>query len=543
MIHFPTELTLLPILIPLYTEMHYRFKWLPFSRYFRREPEIIADTPYRLEPGKSLPILLLIKDAHQYPIHLHSVIISGRDFKGNSHEKQLTQELDINDHWWHRTIELDTGNLSGDLTLNVKFDFTIKGKRRVAVNHNLPTSPDKPLTVHMAETSLPGTDRGWYWGDLHLHTNLTEDQVEFGAPIDATKKAAEACGLSFICLTDHSYDLDDKPGSWSEPDPDLRKWYKSRTAISTLNKETGCILVPGEEVSSGNSRGKNIHTLLLNWPEFVPGSGDGAERWFRTASEHQTTNILNKTADGALSIAAHTRMHVPFLQKILLKRGLWEQDDHLQANVAGFQVLNGSYNDDFEEGIQFWVRSLLKGKISYIYAGNDAHGNFNRFRQIKTPMLSIQDHTEQILGKCRTGIMLSESISLNSILDALRHGSCVISDGPLMDITIRNEEGKSYTLGDSSTGGNINISVNCISSIEYGNLDSFKLILGDLAHQEERQVHELKFKPDLFSESEEISLDVNGISGYLRGILISQDSNGNRFQCYTNPIWINHPSE
>ena len=47
----------------LYAEMHYRWWPLP-SRYFRKEPEILADAPRRVEPGQPLPLLLLVKDAN-----------------------------------------------------------------------------------------------------------------------------------------------------------------------------------------------------------------------------------------------------------------------------------------------------------------------------------------------------------------------------------------------------------------------------------------------------------------------------------------------
>ena len=44
--------------------------------------------------------------------------------------------------------------------------------------------------------------------------------------------------LDFFCNTDHSYDLDDLPGSWTEPDPHLKKWNKSRKEIQKLNQES-----------------------------------------------------------------------------------------------------------------------------------------------------------------------------------------------------------------------------------------------------------------------------------------------------------------
>ena len=64
----------------LYAELHFRFKW-SHSRYYLREPEILADLPYRVEPDTSIPILLLIKDSHQFPITLHEVEV--RIYKSN----------------------------------------------------------------------------------------------------------------------------------------------------------------------------------------------------------------------------------------------------------------------------------------------------------------------------------------------------------------------------------------------------------------------------------------------------------------------------
>jgi len=52
----------------LYPEIHYRFKLLPFSRYFKKEPEVLTDAPYRIGPECKLPLLLLIKDADRYHI-------------------------------------------------------------------------------------------------------------------------------------------------------------------------------------------------------------------------------------------------------------------------------------------------------------------------------------------------------------------------------------------------------------------------------------------------------------------------------------------
>ena len=84
--------------------------------------------------------------------------------------------------------------------------------------------------------------------------------VEFGAPLHSTKIAAKAMGLDFFCNTDHSYDLDDKPGSWTEADPSLEKWHKSRNEIHRLNNEKprNTFIIPSEELTLHNHNGRNI---------------------------------------------------------------------------------------------------------------------------------------------------------------------------------------------------------------------------------------------------------------------------------------------
>ena len=94
--------------------------------------------------------------------------------------------------------------------------------------------------------------------------------VEYGAPLKETLLISEAMGLDFFCNTDHSYDLDDKIGSWIETDPELTKWNHSRKEIKELNNNVRIksFIIPSEELSLHNSLGKNIHALILNNSNF-----------------------------------------------------------------------------------------------------------------------------------------------------------------------------------------------------------------------------------------------------------------------------------
>ncbi|MBC8399978.1 MAG: hypothetical protein H8E14_00665, partial [Candidatus Marinimicrobia bacterium] len=105
-------LTAVGLIVFGYFEMHYRFRFFPFSRYFKREPEILADAPHSLEPGRKLPLTILIKDAHQFPITLHKIgftLIDDRDQR-RSEEKNYRQVL--SSAWFEDIVEIDTGDLS-----------------------------------------------------------------------------------------------------------------------------------------------------------------------------------------------------------------------------------------------------------------------------------------------------------------------------------------------------------------------------------------------------------------------------------------------
>ncbi|NOY79185.1 MAG: hypothetical protein GXO76_15135, partial [Calditrichaeota bacterium] len=390
----------------LYAEIHYKFKGI-YSRLKHTWPEILADAPHRVEPGKNIPLLILVKDAHRYPVEL--IQIEAKAFFENTpifHKKLLARPLAIQSPFWYKLIELDRPpGISGGIDLEITFTAKRKGKViRFNADNYIGTS-HAPLRIRLSPHSLP-TLPGLVYGDLHTHSNYTSDQVEFGAPLPAIQQAAEAMGLSFVAVTDHSYDLDDDPDNYLKNDPKLRKWHLFRAEVARLNtKAKGkkqCLLIPGEEVSARNHRGRNIHFLVLNDPSFHKGSGDGAEKWFKTRSEKSISEILNELPDSALGIAAHPATPVPPLEYLLVNRGKWEKPDSTHPKLLGFQALNGEADTGFRESLKLWKGSLSRGQKKFIYAGTDAHGNFNRFRQVSFPFFKMKEMVRQILGEKRT---------------------------------------------------------------------------------------------------------------------------------------------
>ena len=484
----------------LYAEIHFSFKWFR-SRLFIKEPEILSDLPVRIEPGKQLPILILIKDAHIFPIKLQNIeVILYQDCKIIlNYEKQYI--LPINNHWWDDTLLIDVYNISGIIQVNVIITYEINGDTKTCNIHNYPLSSHDRMETFISEYLYPN-DENVVYGDLHYHSNLTEDMVEFGAPIKSTLEAAEAMGLDFFCNTDHSYDLDDKPGSWTETDPKLEKWNKSRIEIERLNSESSSssFIIPSEELSLHNNKGKNIHALIINNKSFLPGAGDGAEKLFHYEAEYDTINLHDKMEENSLCIAAHPFNKPPLLQRLLFKRGIWEKDDILPENMIGLQILNGELDKSFYLSLTIWIKLLLEGHHKYIYAGNDAHGNFNQYRQIGIPMLTLKEKKQQLFGQFRTGVIVrGKSKNVTTTINSLRKGNCFITTGPFLDIICRLSK-STYNMGSTVNSNTGILEIVIKSSPEFGVINKIiikKGIIGEKAEMDHfiiANLHKFQFK-------------------------------------------------
>ncbi|MFQ5675856.1 MAG: hypothetical protein ACE5G1_08180, partial [bacterium] len=294
--HFPSDVNIdfhwVNALILLYAETHYAFKGI-YSRLKKNEPEIIADLPHRLDPGQAIPILLLIKDANLYPVELHQVRITINSDKSIKVVTRDFNALRITSRFWHRVIEIPANQeFTGKCQVEVIIEYSVAKKKYKVTSDNHNCSTHAPFDLFISEDKLPKT-AGWFFGEFHCHTNYTNDQVEFGAPLEATQSLAQAMGLTFFCATDHSYDLDDDPDDYLKKDPFQKKWQDFQRTVEKLNEaNSSCLIVPGEEVSAGNGKKRNVHFLILNHPDLLPGDGDSAEKWFRTRPDFSIAEIL-----------------------------------------------------------------------------------------------------------------------------------------------------------------------------------------------------------------------------------------------------------
>ena len=338
-------------------------------------------------------------------------------------------------------------------------------------------------------------------------------------------------------MTDHSYDLDDSFDNYLEFDSAFPKWKALDSEIKNLNEQTeDFIVIKGEEVSCRNRKGQNVHFLLLNNERFLPGSGDSAERWLHTRSEHSINDVLGMKEPESIAIAAHPFERVSLLQRLLLRRGSWQKNDFEDGRLQGIQFMNGALTHGFYEGYAFWKKQLLCGKKMFLCAGNDAHGNFNRFRQIAIPFLLIREHGDQLFGKMRTGIY-TDKFTQTALLSALKSGHSIATDGPSANFT----EGDSETsiIGFDLASAAKNFTLSAVSTPEYGSLKDITIWAGAIGDASEKVIFSTKTANEYsFKKNFEFSADR---SSYIRAEIWTNplDSCDKKSHfCLTNPFWI-----
>lgn len=541
LIDFPAS-GFIELLMPLgfllgYAEIHYRIPFIP-SRYFRRQPEIIADIPSRLEPGCDLPILLIVKDADRYPVtirHIHARITTSE----HHFTEEITLEKTINIAFWEKIFLLEIATkYQGWAQVLITIHYQIGHKNFKCHNDNYHGRNKNPLKCYFGLESLPIAEN-FITGDLHTHSNYTSDQLEFGASPAATKKLAKAMGHDFVGITDHSYDLDDITGNYLVNDPNLRKWQNFQSEVKNLNAQPDrFIIIPGEEVSCGNSRDENLHFLVYNNPQFLPGSGDSGEKWLKNKADLMLPQVIQKLQSSAVCFASHPESQPPFFQWLLLNRGKWQDADYREDGLHGLQIWNGEPQLP-GAALRAWVHLLLEGRKLFIIAGTDAHGNFNRFRQITKPFWSIADEADrQIFGMHRNLVFFPDAGGTDNLTTALRKGALSVTTGPFLAIFGVVVGVDQSMMGSTIDAPGFSLTLIAKTTNEFGPIKSIQIFRGDLSTRQET----LFWQKDDFADGNEIaeSIEIRATSNtncYYRAHLFGTSQGVIKMQAMTNPIW------
>lgn len=420
--------------ISRYAETHYKFK-LPWSPLHRPLPEMVVDAPWAALPGQTVPLVLAVHDAHRFPVRLREASVVVRA-GGQLHKERREFDLPLDRPFHWIDLPWPGPEIPGQNLVDVSFAVEdAKGRRRDFLNHSLPFLPPLCLDILRLSEPFPFPD-GWISGDLHCHTTWSEDPVEWGGDPVVMNHAAACMGMGFWASTDHSYDFAWEHPDWLRPTDPAAKFTRYRQAIEAAS-ESGPIILPSEEVSCGNRDGRNVHLIVVDHPDYLPGQGDGGRRWLDNKPDLSIAQVLERIrASGAPAIAAHPRPGIGLVQRLVFRRGDYDHPD-LQPGIQGLQFWNGGRGDDFRQGRALWIQDLLRGARRRPVAGNDAHGDLNRATQVATPLFTLRQTRSHRFGHARTWLHLDEFPSRAAVRRALASDSpTTLSSGPWLDLRL-----------------------------------------------------------------------------------------------------------
>ena len=385
-----------------YAETHFKFR-LPWSLLYRPWPEIFTDAPFQFVPGKTPLLWIVVRDAHRFCATIKSLEITIRRLGENSpDETRRFDHLDLKADQPFLFFPVGIGALEPGLyEIFPKVVACRNGKERTFQRWNFPGLKPSPLKIQVLRHELPKPE-GFAAGEMHCHTYYSADHVEYGASPAVMQQAAEAVGLDFVNFTDHAYDFAFTVEDYTKEAPSASARFQNlKDEIAALPAKP--LLIAGEEISAGNSKGENVHMTALGPTSYLPGLGDCGRYWLNNRPTLPIGRILDMT--DAPCFAAHPLQQMGALEKFIFRRGYWKTADlHLDAKhpVRGIQFWNGIRDEGFQLGKAWWIEELGKGNFLLPIGGNDAHGDMNDTTFVRLPLFSLGNNRHHVFGKVRT---------------------------------------------------------------------------------------------------------------------------------------------
>lgn len=540
-----------PFLIPifLYPETHFRFFRLFPSLIYKEMPEVVFDLPRRLGPAYNLPVVLIVNDANRFPCDVVNVQIS------LSHQSRPPRvftfdhpERHIVDHPFSfqskvfvfeiARTEFCEGLYFVNCIARIK-KLEHSGAFFMVINDNLFMTSKLPYSCRFSDLPLPGSDFCSY-GDMHAHSHYSQSHVEFGPPVSIIDKFSSCYGNDFSVVTDHSYDLACEMDNFLRTDNSLSRWKSARAEISNHHFIKPCIL--GEEISCLNSKNKAVHLCGIGIKDFVPGSIDGARQNAKTIKTLSLKNAIESIhRQGGIAYAAHPGSKMGVFQRVFLKRGIWSRKD-LSENLDAVQNVNNGFNSSWNRANKLWINELLKGHKLPLLGGNDCHGDFNRYRYLKTPFLLIQENFMRYFSWIKTGIYRKISNQQN-LIEAIKNGETFVTSGPFLGISKTKSILDNIICHNEIVFNLKSISIILRSNSEFGQPYFVKLNFGQIFSSREQIFFSKYLKLTEFEAVIEVPISNLTGKGYLRAEAEFLKSDGTMNFAATSPYYFNLTSE
>ena len=215
---------------------------------------------------------------------------------------------------------------------------------------------------------------------------------------------------------------------------------------------------------------------------------------------------------------------------------LLKHDQKRIEKVKG--LADGEWELALRQGLGNWSAADPLPSLRPVFlAGSDAHGSFNYSVGMSWDYRRRLVVDDDALGKVRTVVYLPDAYTDTippeaEILAAMRNGSCVVTDGPIVTFSVA-QQGKTAGLGEvlnAAGGQDIELNIQAFSTPEFGPVAQVELVT----------CFRPRRKPvkTTLQKGETVTIQLDGSQGYCRLFAQTTGPDGELFCCFTNPIWI-----
>lgn len=427
--------------------------------------EEYGDAPWVTRNG-SLPLIFVVKDAGENVmcfdyLRLYRDVGAARTLiAADETDKTITADQ----VFW--TVDLTTDLFGAAVGDTLLFEWELQFSDNFCLSSHLNHYFNRVLVG----APLP-TLADWKRVDTHYHTEYTDNIFEFGGHLVTVAKAAQAVGLDAVCATDHSTDL----GSAD---------WDSLTARSNRFSTDNFLFIPGEELTVDSDETNQfpddrIHLLAIGLdrrlaaPEECCAENSSSQLWtLRQALDSVTVQngvamaahpSANFTVGfgGSLAVWSPQNWAIGLTYPVFVASEFFNERKTVMNNTSvtedyiypyGWQP-NADWEAAWRGGMNQYL-SLVQTHLNplcplALAGGSDAHGDlaYKTTNQYGTIQLTANDAG---IGKVHALVYAPGGLTQAGLLDGMRQGAMVMSDGPAFTMTVdRDGNGSS----DGTVGG------------------------------------------------------------------------------------------
>ena len=138
----------------------------------------------------------------------------------------------------------------------------------------------------------------------------------------------------------------------------------------------------------------------------------------------------------------------------------------------------------------------------------------------------------------RTAVRIEGQFNLDNLIDAVKNRHVVVTNGPLIEMTVKNERGEQVWIGGKLLGRKLRLHLKVKSSPEFGAIKKITLLIGDLQLKKELPFNIFKSFPQPYFYEKVLAIPSVASPFYLRAEVDAETVTHQKTRCMSNPIWV-----